>query len=1071
MTLDFRSRLLTTTLLVGAGMLASPAFAQDAPAINNECPPGVPAGTNGCNPADTAATGSQPETTTPVEGQTQVPSTSATGEPTRSAQDIVITGTRIPQPNLTSASPVTVLSSQEVKLQGTSRTEDLINSLPQSFAAQGSNISNGASGTATVNLRGLGSARTLVLVNGRRLQPGDVLSPFPDTNFIPTQLIKRVDVLTGGASSTYGADAVGGVVNFIMDNTFTGVRLDAQVSTFMHNNNTNDDILEANAAQGYRPPHGLSVNGGAADLAAVVGAAFDDGRGHAQAYATYRRQRPVLQSSRDYAFCALSGLPEFDPRAGRTSAPFEAPNVAREGRNFNCGGSATSATGTFLQYDPNNNYALVDVFQVGNGNEFIPGTTPFNFGPYNYFQRPDERYTLGTFADYEIAPGAKPYLEAMFMDDRSDAQIAPSGDFGNTFTLNCTNPLLSPQQFQRLCVDNGDATFIDPNTGEQTAFVYTLRRNVEGGGRDDDVQHTAFRIVAGMRGDPLKGVSYDAYYQFGRTLRNSVYKNDFSVTRLSRALDVVTDPDTGQPVCRSVLNGQDANCVPYNIFATGGVTQAALDYLQTPGFQRGVVNESIGHLDVTLSGADYGLKTPWAETGLGFNVGAEYRKQTMDFAVDAAFSTGDLAGQGGPTPPVNGQFDVREWFAEAQVPIVERNFIDLLQVSAGYRYSNYKVDGAGVKNEFNTKTYKAGLEFAPIRDIRFRAAYNRAVRAPNIVELFFPTSLGLSGPVDPCAGSTPTATAAQCALTGVTAAQYGNISANPANQYNALFGGNALLTPEKADTITAGVVVQPRFIPGLALTADYFDIKVKNLISTASFASVFASCFEGDAASCDLINRAPGTGSLWLGQQGFVELTNQNFSGKGLFTKGWDFSGSYSRRMGFLGTLNASFVGTLLTKLGTPADPGVGRYAGSTPSPKWRHKARLGFTLPNGIGLSGQWRHFSAVICRPGLGDLGCTVTIDPDNVPGPANGPLPPQVIDVPGNMRLNQANFFDLTLSARITNKFSLRMGANNILDTEPPVAGSQVVPAGFGNGNTYPQVYDALGRYVFAGVTVDF
>jgi iron complex outermembrane receptor protein len=1047
MTLDFRSRLLTTTLLVGAGMLASPAFAQDAPAINNECPPGVPAGTNGCNPADTAATGSQPETTTPVEGQTQVPSTSATGEPTRSAQDIVITGTRIPQPNLTSASPVTVLSSQEVKLQGTSRTEDLINSLPQSFAAQGSNISNGASGTATVNLRGLGSARTLVLINGRRLQPGDVLSPFPDTNFVPTQLIKRVDVLTGGASSTYGADAVGGVVNFIMDNTFTGVRLDAQVSTFQHNNDTNDDILAANAAQGYRVPTGLSTNGGAADLAAVLGASFDDGRGHAQAYATYRRQRPVLQSSRDYAFCALSGRTQSAINAGPS-------------RRFSCGGSATSATGTFLQYDVNT-YALIDVFQVGNGNEFTPGSTPFNFGPYNYFQRPDERYTLGTFADYEIAPGAKPYLEAMFMDDRSDAQIAPSGDFGNTATLNCTNPLLSPQQVQRLCVDNAAGTFIDPNTGEQTAFVYTLRRNVEGGGRDDDVQHTAFRVVAGMRGDPLKGVSYDAYYQFGRTLRNSVYQNDFSVTRLSRALDVVTDPDTGLPVCRSVLNGQDANCVPYNIFSAGGVTQAALDYLQTPGFQRGVVNESIGHLDVTLSGADYGLKTPWAETGLGFNVGAEYRKQTMDFAVDAAFSTGDLAGQGGPTPPVSGQFDVREWFAEAQVPIVERNFIDLLQVSAGYRYSNYKVDGAGVQNSFNTKTYKAGIEFAPIRDIRFRAAYNRAVRAPNIVELFFPQSLGLSGPVDPCAGATPSATAAQCALTGVTAAQYGNISPNPANQYNALFGGNALLTPEKADTITAGVVVQPRFIPGLALTADYFDIKVKNLIGTSSFSAVFDACFTGDAAACALVNRAPGTGSLWLGQQGFVELTNQNFSGKGLFTKGWDFSTSYSRRMGFLGTLNASFVGTLLTKLGTPADPGVGRFAGSTPSPKWRHKMRVGFTLPVGIGISGQWRHFSAVRCinkiNPDTGspfDLGCGSVANP-----------------IPGNQKMNAANFFDLTMSARVTNKFSLRMGANNILDTEPPIAGSQVVPAGFGNGNTYPQVYDALGRYMFAGVTVDF
>src|SRR5436190_6143871 len=420
------SGLLAGTILGGALGLANPALAQTTPATPPECPPGTVPGTSGaCNPADTSqGTGTQPETTAPVEGTTTVPSTSATGEPVRSAQDIVITGTRIPQPNLTSASPVTVLSSQEIKLQGTSRTEDLINSLPQSFAAQGSNISNGSSGTATVNLRNLGDKRTVVLINGRRLMPGDNNTPVPDIDFIPTQLIKRVDILTGGASSVYGADAVGGVVNFIMDNTFTGIRLDAQASAFQHDNRENGPILLANQLKGYRPPSGLSTNGGAADLAAVLGAAFDDGRGHVQAYATYRRQRSVLQQTRDYSFCALSA---------RTAAQV----TANPARTFACGGSFTSATGTFL--------TNVGTFQVS-GNQLVPGYTLFNFAPYNYYQRPDERYTAGAFADYEIAPGAKPYLEVMFMDDQSDAQIAPSGDFGNTSTINCDNPLLSAQQ-------------------------------------------------------------------------------------------------------------------------------------------------------------------------------------------------------------------------------------------------------------------------------------------------------------------------------------------------------------------------------------------------------------------------------------------------------------------------------------------------------------------------------------------------------------------------------------------------------------------------------------------------
>src|SRR5215210_7490470 len=242
MKLDFRQRLLATTLLVGASMAASPAFAQN-PSPAPECPPGTPAGTAGCSPIDTA-TGSQPETTAPVEGTT-TPSVSATGENVRAAGDIVITGSRIPQPNLTSASPVTVLSSQDIKLQGTTRTEDLINSLPQSFAAQGSNISNGATGTATVNLRGLGSVRTLVLVNGRRLMPGDPRSPVADINFIPALAVDRIDVLTGGASSVYGADAVSGVVNFIMDTDFEGIRVDAQYSLFDHVNNDNPGNIRA----------------------------------------------------------------------------------------------------------------------------------------------------------------------------------------------------------------------------------------------------------------------------------------------------------------------------------------------------------------------------------------------------------------------------------------------------------------------------------------------------------------------------------------------------------------------------------------------------------------------------------------------------------------------------------------------------------------------------------------------------------------------------------------------------------------------------------------------------------
>ncbi|HEU5482681.1 MAG TPA: TonB-dependent receptor plug domain-containing protein, partial [Sphingomicrobium sp.] len=296
MKLDFRQRLLATTLLVGAGLVATPAFAQDD------------SDTDAQNPPDTSGVSTQPDTVGPVEGLSTPPTTSAEGEPVRASADITVTGTRIPQPNLESASPVTVVTSQEVKLSGTTRTEDLINSLPQVFASQGSNVSNGASGTATISLRGLGSTRSLVLVNGKRLQAGDTGNPVADINFIPAVMIKRVDVLTGGASSVYGADAVAGVVNFIMDTTYTGFRIDGQASVFNHNNRGDNDIIAANEARGFLPPRGWSTNGGAQDIAGVFGASFDDGRGHVTAYATYRTQDPVLQSTRDYSFCALNGL-------------------------------------------------------------------------------------------------------------------------------------------------------------------------------------------------------------------------------------------------------------------------------------------------------------------------------------------------------------------------------------------------------------------------------------------------------------------------------------------------------------------------------------------------------------------------------------------------------------------------------------------------------------------------------------------------------------------------------------------------------------------------------------------
>jgi outer membrane receptor protein involved in Fe transport len=274
---------------------------------------------------------------------------------------------------------------------------------------------------------------------------------------------------------------------------------------------------------------------------------------------------------------------------------------------------------------------------------------------------------------------------------------------------------------------------------------------------------------------------------------------------------------------------------------------------------------------------------------------------------------------------------------------------------------------------------------------------------------------------------------------------------NPANQYNGKVGGNPFLEPEKADSYTAGVVLQPRWIPGLALTADYFNIKVKNVIGTNAYGFILNSCYgtndtPQDTTYCDLIHR-DSFGSLFVTPDAYVDLFSTNFAGTGLSTKGWDFNGSYSRRIGALGTLNVSFVSTLQGKTATLGGSGTGHYNGdSIPINKFRSKLRAGFTMPNGLGLSGQWRHFSSVTCA------------GQDECLNPANVKIPAQ-------------DYFDLAMTARVTSKFNIRIGANNIFDKAPPLVGSEIGTPVYYNGNTFPQIYDALGRYMFAGVTVDF
>lgn len=973
-------------------------------------------------------------------------------------QEVVVTGSRIPQPNLESISPVTSVGAAEVRMQGVTRVEDLVNNLPQAFADFGGNLSNGATGAATVNLRNLGSQRTLVLVNGRRLMPGDPTqngAASPDLNQIPAALIERVEVLTGGASAVYGADAVAGVVNFIMNDNFEGLRIDAQYSLYQHNNNNSvaDLVREA----GFALPKDNVTDGYTKDFTAILGINTPDGRGNATAYLGYRDLDAVKQASRDFSACALGSSDPGVP-----------------GGTFSCSGSITTAPAFFQTFTPGDptNFVPTGALVLGEGNVLrdLTNSDLYNFAPLNYYQRPDTRKTAGVFAHYDFSDMASVYTEFMFMDDRTDAQIAPSGaffgggpgapPFFGRYAVNCNNPFLSPSALDAFCAGNVNGP---------DAFVDIGRRNVEGGGRDDDLRHTSYRGVLGVKGDISDGWTYDVYGLYGTTILSEVYQRDLSRSRINKALNAVIDtqpgsPTLGQPICRvngdTDLSNDDPACVPWNIFQNGGVTPAQLAYLQIPGLSEGSTTEEI--LSGSISGdlGRYGIKFPWANDGLGMALGAEYRSEESELRTDISFQTNDLAGQGSPTLDTVGSFDVREAFIEARMPIVQdKPGAQVLSLEAGYRYSDYNLG-------FSTNTYKFGLDWAPWQALRLRGSYQRAVRSPNIQELFLQARVQLDGATDPCAnapGETPEATAAQCANAGVSAAQYGNILANPSAQYNGLVGGNRDLDPEVSDTYSYGFVFAPDFLQGFNLTVDYYDIKVDKLINSLGADFILGQCLDtANPTYCSLVHRA-ANGSIWLGDQGYIIDPILNTGS--LQTKGIDTQINYRFDIGKVGSLAFNFIGTWVDSFVTEPLPGspkydcVGLYGTVclNPVPDWRHKLRATWNSPWGVDVSLSWRYVSSV-------DLDKTSS-NPE-----LSGPV--EYTD----RTLGSRSYFDLTgaytiKDAGIFRNLTGRLGVNNFTDKDPPLVGLANCVPPFCNGNTYSQLYDVLGRYIFVGVTADF
>jgi len=979
-------------------------------------------------------------------------------------QEVVVTGSRIQSPNVTSISPVTTVSAADITATGLTRTEDILNNLPMVFAGQNSTVSNGATGTADVNLRGLGPQRTFVLVNGRRLGPGSGSGTnISDINEVPAALIERVDILTGGASSVYGADAVAGVVNFVLNTKFQGVKIDAGYDFYQHTQHNGAASIVA--ARGFDLPDHSVNTGFGKNVSILIGSNFADDRGNATIYATFDTKAPVLQSKFDHSACVLD-----TNKAG----------------NLLCGGSATSARngagGYFQAYGLAPGPALftntVDG-TTGAWRPYVSAQDAYNFGPLNFFQTPNTRWTAGAFLTFDLNPHLTTYGEVMFERNTSSAQIAGSGDFFQNSFIPCNDPLLTAEEQASICSPANLAAQTPPGGPTPTGLNISIaRRNVEGGGRVATFRSDNARVVFGAKGDINEAWHYDAYVQRNTVDFSNTNDNFFNNANIIKATNVIPNPAAGQPgnvpgvaagapVCQSVSDGSDPACVPWNIWTPNGVTKEALAYLSIPLLIENTTTEQVVSGSITGDLGKYGVKLPSAEEGVVINFGAEWRSESADFVPDYQSLLGNAAGSGGPTPPVHGAFTVREVFTEASIPLADHvAFANSAALTAGYRYSSYS-------EGFKTNTYKIGAEWAPVQDVRTRFSYQRAVRAPNIFELYQATAVGLDGTTDPCAnapGETPAATAAQCALAGVLPGQYGNIGANSAQQYQGLLGGNPKLQPEKSDTYSAGLVLQPHWVPNLVVSLDYFNIKVKDTIGPIGADTILTSCVAtGDPIFCSAIHRDPN-GSIWKTFAGYVSDLNVNFGS--LSTKGIDLKADYRLPLSSLGSLSFSLEGTKLIALNTqPLTDGpsyncegyFGTVCGAS-NPGWRHVLNTTWATPwDGLDLTVRWRY------------VGQVRSEQFDSNPSLAGNPFP-------ATANVAAYNYIDMSAMFNLYKGVRLQLGVNNIADKDPPIITSgggpygsdcnAITPNGSScNGNTFPGTYDALGRFFFAHISAQF
>ena len=777
--------------------------------------------------------------------------------------EIVVTGSRISRADIDANSPISVITAEQIRMFNSSNVEEFLRDMPQFVAAIGANGNNGNDGSATIDLRDMGEERTLVLVDGKRFVPFDSQG-FVDLSMIPTSLIERVEIITGGASAVYGADAIAGVVNFIMKKNFEGFEFDSSYS-----------VSGESDADRY-------------DFSFTVGGNFADDRGNIVLNAGYTKQDAVTQNDRPFGVFALDDL--LAP-VGSFTTP--------QGTVFDSSFPG-DPEGGLTQFDPNGNS--------------IPFANTFNFNPFNLFLVPQKKWTATAIGTYELTDNVEVFSRLSFANNRVDTVIAPSGTFFESFNLAVNNPFFGPASVARFTqVDANESNAA--TRGDGRVDLLLGRRTVEIGTRDSIYENTAFQVVGGLKGD-WGDQRWEVFGQFGRTSRNQNFKNDIALATTQQALDVVRDPVSGEIVCADPSGG----CVPANLFGAGNLSQAGADFLRLDLNEVNKTNQTI--FGASISG-DLPISLPSANP-IAYAAGVEYRREDGAHLPDGNFASGNAIGFGASSP-VDAEIEIKEVFLETVIPILtDVPGAQTLALEAGVRVADYEntatFSTGTVGSDFNNTSWKAGLTWTPVEGYRVRAMFQRAVRAPTLNEIGLPRtpSTGDLGN-DPCEGSNPVGDAALtqlCIDTGVPAAAIGSVNSIIAGQINNFVGGNPTLRPEEADTLTVGIVITPEQLPNFVATLDWYSIEIDDVVSQISEQNIVDACYfveqDANGTFCSLISRNQINGGL-TGPKAFgvdVSLINAAF----LKFEGIDFSLKYGWDIGD-GTLDLGLNGTyVLTK-------------------------------------------------------------------------------------------------------------------------------------------------------------